>query len=132
MANYPQNKFSAPNIAGKWSYWGNFQLFNNDGTIGPINTHKGIIDISQTNLFISYKNNEYNHIRLGVISFDKSSCQWVIDSVNNNENFTLHYTPYCCKNGKPTKMISIGTCSGPITPGTTLNPGVSTNYYLKL
>lgn len=57
---------------------------------------------------------------------------WVIDSVNNNENFTLHHTPYCYKNDKPTKMISIGTCPGPITPGTTLNPGVSTNYYLKL
>ena len=31
MSNYPQDKFTAPSISGKWKYWSNFQSITKDG-----------------------------------------------------------------------------------------------------
>jgi len=50
MSNYPQDKFTAPDISGEWKYYGNTQVITQDG-ISPITTITGILDINQDNLF---------------------------------------------------------------------------------
>ena len=54
MANYHQNKFTAPNISGKWRYWRNIQNITPDriSKITTITGITGIIDINQDNLFL--------------------------------------------------------------------------------
>lgn len=135
MSKYPQDKFDAPDISGRWQYWGNIQTLTSTG-FGPITTLTGYVDISQNNLFFTYSNTQLNINRVGVLSKNiqcidgKSNTQWVGDSVNSGVDTTLHYTPYCYKNGKPTKLISVGTNPGPV--GTTNTTGAETFYYERV
>jgi hypothetical protein len=123
MSTYPQNKFTIPDISGKWKYSGNIQTLTAT-RVSPIKTLTGIVDFTQNNLFFNYTNSELGITRVGVLS-QNNNCingklitQWVGDSVNSGDSTTLHYTPYCYKNGKPTKMISSGTNTGPYDPHT--------------
>jgi hypothetical protein len=72
MSNYPQDKFTAPDISGKWRYWSNFQSITVDG-ISEIKKFSGVIDINQDNLFFNYFNKELNLERLGVF-VQNNSC----------------------------------------------------------
>ena len=118
MSNYPQDKFTAPDISGKWKYWGNLQNLTPDG-ISEITKLSGVIDINQNNLFYNYENKEFNLIREGVFVQTincvngKSSTEWIGNSINNLDNATLVFYPYCYKNGKPTKMTGTNFAPGP-------------------
>ena len=119
MSNYPQDKFTAPSISGKWKYWSNFQSIKVDG-ISEIKKFNGVIDISQDNLFFNYVNKELNFNRLGVFVQNnscvngKSNIQWIAQSVNNSDNGVLTFYPYCYKNGKPTKATSTNIAPGAV------------------
>ena len=65
MSNYPQDKFTAPDISGKWRFWTNIQFITLDG-ISEIEKLTGIIELNQDNLFYNYVNEELNLIRIGV------------------------------------------------------------------
>jgi len=138
MSNYPQTKFTAPDISGKWNYWANLQTFNVDGTLGPITSFTGVISINQSNLFFNYLNPELKVTRLGVLSQQKfcasgkANTRWVGGSVNSAENYTLTYHPYCFTNNRPTKMVSYGTGPGPVSASQTLRTGVDTAYYERI
>ena len=133
MSKYPQDKFDAPDISGRWNYWGNIQALTSTG-VGPITTLTGTVDFTQNNLFFNYTNTELNITRVAVLSQNiqcingKSNAQWVADSVNSGNSTTLHYTPYCYKNGKPTKMISVGTNPGPYDPN---SPSLVETFYYE-
>lgn len=135
MSNYPQDKFTAPNISGKWKYWANFQSITADG-ISEIKKFNGVIDISQDNLFFNYVNKELNHNRVGTLVQNnncingKSNSQWIAESVNDNNNGQLTWYPYCYKNGNPTKMTGINRRTGPLEPN---NPVIIYNsFYEKI
>ena len=138
MSNYPQTKFTAPDISGKWNYWANIQTFNVDGTLGPITSFTGVIDINQSNLFFNYSNLEFKVARVGVLTQQsfcangKSNLRWVAGSVDNVENYTFTYHPYCFTNNRPTKMVSYGTGAGPVSESQTLKSGVDTIYYERI
>ena len=120
MSNYPQDKFTAPDISGKWRYWANVQNITQDG-ISPITAVTGILDINQDNLFFNYENKEQNLTRIGVFVQNnscingKSNTRWEAKGVNDTDDGTLSFYPYCYKNSKPTKIISVN-----IAPGTFL------------
>jgi hypothetical protein len=135
MSNYPQDKFTAPSISGKWKYWSNFQSITPDG-ISEIKKFNGIIDISQDNLFFNYVNKELNLNRIGVFVQNsncvngKTNIQWEAKVVNNTDGGTISLYPYCYKKGKPTKMINATTAPGPVQ---STNPTfVRTTYYEKI
>ena len=138
MSNYPQTKFTAPDISGKWNYWANFQTFNVDGTLGPITSLTGVISINQSNLFFNYSNLELKVTRVGVLTQQsfcangKANLRWVGGSVNNVNNYTYSYHPYCFTNNRPTKMVSYGTGAGPVSASQTLKSGVDTVYYERI
>ena len=135
MSNYPQDKFTAPDISGKWKYWSNFQSITVDG-ISEIKKFSGVIDINQDNLFFNYENKELNIDRLGVFVQNnscvngKSNTQWIAQSVNNSDNGVLTFYPYCYKNGNPTKMTGTNILAGPLE---LTNPVIVYNaYYEKI
>ena len=138
MSNYPQTKFTAPDISGKWNYWANIQTFNVDGTLGPITSFTGVIDINQSNLFFNYSNAQLNVSRVGVLTQQsfcangKSNLRWVGGSVSHGYNYTLRYSLYCYSNNKPTKMVAYGTGAGPVSESQTLKSGVDTIYYERI
>jgi len=117
MSNYPQDKFTAPDISGKWKYYGNYQDLTQDG-ISPITESTGIIDINQDNLFFNYENKEQNLTRIGVLLQNtscingKSNTNWEAKIVNNTNDSTISLYPYCYKKGKPTKMINATAAPG--------------------
>lgn len=135
MSNYPQDKFTAPNISGKWRYWGNIQFLTQDG-ISPITTITGVIEINQDNLFFNYVNVELNLNRIGVFVQNstcvngKTNIQWQAKVVNNTDDATLSLVPYCYKNGKPTKMTSTNIAPGPVEEGSPTY--VRTIYYERV
>ena len=135
MSNYPQDKFTAPNISGKWNYWGDIQFLTKDG-ISPITTITGVIDINQDNLFFNYVNKELNLNRIGVFVQNsncvngKTNIQWQAKVVNNTDDATLSFVPYCYKNGKPTKATSTNIAPGPVQEGSPTY--VRTIYYEKV
>lgn len=132
MSNYPQDKFEAPDISGRWKYWGNIQNLTSTGGFGPITSLSGFVDINQNNLFFTYTNTVLNINRVGVLTKNiqcvdgKTITQWIGNSVNSGSDTTVKYTPYCYKNGKPTKIITVGTSPGPV--GTNSSTGVDTFY----
>jgi hypothetical protein len=135
MSNYPQDKFVAPNISGKWRYWGNIQALTKDGISG-ITTITGIIDINQNNLFFNYVNKELNLNRVGVF-VQSNNCingkkysQWQGKVVNNIDDATLSLNPYSYKHGKPTKMTSTNIAPGPVD--LTSPTYVRTLYYERI
>ena len=136
MSNYPQKKFTAPNISGKWNYWVNNQNFElSAGGLSEITDDKGIIDIEQDNLFFNYENKEKNVTRMGVFIRSnncingKLNTQWSGYVVNNGDDATLNLYPYSYKNGKPTKMTSTNIAPGPLGSGPVY---VRTTYYEKI
>ena len=136
MSNFPQDKYDAPDISGKWKYWSNLQtLTSTPGVYSPIITLTGILDIAQNNLFFNYKNNEVDIYRLGalqpILSCENKKLKetWVGKSINNGENYTLTYNPYCYKNGKPLRMTSGAAGPGPYTSTAKVTPGVEVVYY---
>ena len=135
MSNYPQDKFTAPDISSKWKYYGNYQDLTQDG-ISPITESTGIIDINQDNLFFNYENKEQNLTRIGVLLQNtscingKSNTRWEAKNVNDTDDATLSFYPYCYKNSKPTKIISVGTAPGPLQVGSLTD--VRTTYYEKI
>ena len=135
MSNYPQDKFTAPDISGEWRYWVNIQNITPDG-ISPITTLTGTIDINQDNLFFNYVNKELNLNRVGVFVQNtscingKTNIQFVARVVNNTDDATLTLTPYCYKKGKPTKITSTNIAPGPVQVGSPTY--VRTTYYEKI
>ena len=135
MSNYPQDKFTAPDISGKWRYWGNIQNLTPDG-ISPITTITGVININQDNLFFNYVNVELNLNRIGVFVpitnciNGKTNVQWQARVVNNVDDATLTLTPYCYKNGKPTKATSTNIAPGAVQAGSPTY--VRTIYYERI
>ena len=133
MSNYPQDKFDAPDISGKWRYWINIQSITKDG-ISEITSITGIIDINQNNLFFNYVDKELNLIRIGVFVQsnscinEKSYSQWEGKVINNTDDATLSLNPYCYKKNKPTKMTGISTAPGPV--GST-SPTFVRSYFFK-
>jgi len=136
MSNFPQDKFTAPNFSGKWRYWGNTITITSSGSILPITKDTGVININQDNLFINYENKEFGVSRIGAIAptivcvNGKTDTVWGISSIDTTQTQTLNYSPYCYKNGIPTKMVS----SGP-TYSATLSTPITKNaiyYYEKL
>jgi len=135
MSNYPQDKFTAPDISGKWRFWTNVQFITSDG-ISEIEKLTGIIELNQDNLFYNYVNEELNLIRIGVF-VQNNSCingkpntQWQGRSINNTDSATWTLTPYCYKNGKPIKMTSTNISPGPVN---STNPVyVRNSYYEKI
>jgi len=135
MSNYPQDKFTAPNISGKWRYWSDSQSLTPDGISG-IEKITGVVDITQDNLFFNYVNTELNLNRLGVFVQvnscinGKSNPRWQATIINNSTNAILNFYPYCYKNGKPTKMTGTYILPGPLEIN---NPAtVYTVYYEKI
>jgi hypothetical protein len=135
MSNYPQDKFSAPDISGKWRYWTNNQTLTSDG-ISEITEFSGIIDINQDNLFFNYVNKELNLYRLGVfVSMNNcvnriNNTNWEGKIINNTDDGTITLYPYFYKNGKPTKMTNNNVAAGPVDPS---SPSfVRTTYYEKI
>jgi hypothetical protein len=135
MSNYPQDKFSAPDISGKWKYWSNFQSITSDG-ISEIQTITGVIDITQDNLFFNYINIELNLNRLGTFVQNnrningKNNTQWIAKSINNADNATITFYPYSYRNCVPMKMTGINILPGPLE---TNNPAiVYTIYYERI
>jgi hypothetical protein len=135
MSNYPQDKFSAPDISGKWRYWTNNQTLTSDG-VSEITEFNGIIDINQNNLFFNYVNIELNLIRLGVFVQTntcvdrKFNTNWEAQIINNTDNGIISLYPYFYKNGKPTKMTNNNVAAGPVDPTST--SFVRTTYYEKI
>jgi hypothetical protein len=134
-SNYPQDKFSAPDISGKWRYWTNIQNLTQDG-ISEITTLTGIIDINQNNLFFNYVNIQQNLNRIGVF-VQINSCingkkysQWQGKIVNNTDDGTLSLNPYSYKHGKPTKMTGTNIAPGPVE--STSSTFVRTTYYERI
>ena len=133
MSDYPQDKFDAPDISGKWRYWINIQSITKDG-ISEITSITGIIDINQNNLFFNYVDKELNLIRIGVFVQsnscinEKSYSQWEGKVINNTDDTTLSLNPYCYKKKKPTKMTGISTAPGPV--GST-SPTFVRSYFFK-
>jgi hypothetical protein len=134
-SNFPQEKFTAPNISGKWRYWGNIQNLTQNG-ISEITTITGIIDINQDNLFFNYVNKELNLNRIGTFVQTKgcingkSYSQWEGKVINNTDDATLSLNPYSYKKGKPTKMTSTNIAPGPV--GSTSPTYVRTIYYERI
>jgi hypothetical protein len=130
MSNYPQNKFNAPNISGKWKYWASSQSLVSSG-ISEITKLTGVINIKQTNLFFNYRNNELNFDRIGtfVKINDPGKSNWMASSVNNLDGATLNFYPYCYKNGKPTKMTGTNIVPGPLKSDSSI---VYSVYYKKI
>ena len=64
MSNYPQDKFTAPDISGKWKFYSNIQFITSDG-ISEIRKAFGEIEINQDNLFFNYVNKEVNFTQIG-------------------------------------------------------------------
>jgi len=115
MSNYPQDKFTAPNLSGNWRYWGNSQTVTSSGVYSPIKKITGIVDFKQDNIFINYENKQLEIYRVGVMTptivcvNGKTDTVWSLQSVNTGEGtYSLDNMPYCYKNGKPTKMVSSG------------------------
>jgi hypothetical protein len=135
MSNYPQDKFTAPDISGKWKFYSNIQFITSDG-ISEIRKAFGEIEINQDNLFYNYVNKEVNFTQIGTFVQNincingKTNIQWQGRSVNNTDNATLTLTPYCYKNGKPTKMTGSSIAPGPID--STNQVYVRTIYYEKI
>ena len=131
MSNYPQDKFTAPNISGIWNYWSNTQNLTVDG-ISPITTLNGSLDFIQDNLFFNYVNKQLNLNRIGVFVQNsncingKTNVQWQAKVVNNSDAGTISLYPYCYKNGKPTKMLNTNVAPGPVNSTPTY---VRTTYY---
>jgi len=119
MSNYPQDKFSAPDISGKWKFYTNVQFITLDG-ISKIEKLTGEIEINQDNLFYNLVNKESNLIRIGTFVQNitcingKTNIEWQGRSINNTDSATWTLTPYCYKNGKPTKMTGSSIAPGPI------------------
>ena len=135
MSNFPQDKFRAPDISGKWRYWSNTQNLTPDG-ISEITEINGIIDINQNNLFFNYVNVELNLNRIGVFVQTntcvdkKNNVNWEGQIINNTDNGIISLYPYFYKNGKPTKMINNTAAPGPVDPS---SPSfVRTTYYEKI
>ena len=142
MSNYPQNKFTAPNISGKWKYWSNFQSVNSSG-VSEITKLYGVINIKQKNLFFNYKNKELDFNRVGTFVkvnnnnkpgifnwFNNSEKHdWMASSVNNTDGATLNFYPYSYKNGKPTKMTGTNIVPGPLKSESSI---VYSVYYEKI
>lgn len=136
MSKFPQDKYDAPDISGKWNYWANLQtLTATPGQYSPVQTLQGTIDVEQDNLFFNYENKQLNIYRLGALQ-PLLSCEnkklkeiWVGKSINNSENYSLTYNPYCYKNGKPLRMTSAGAGPGPFNPQAELLAGVDVFYY---
>jgi hypothetical protein len=135
MSNYPQNKFTAPDISGKWRYWSNTQSLTEDG-ISEITNFSGIIDINQDNLFFNYVNIELNLNRIGVFAKinscidGKSNTKWEAKIINNTDGGTISLYPYCYKKKKPTKMINTNVAPGPVE--STSLTYVRTTYYERI
>ena len=135
MSNYPQDKFTAPDISGKWRYWTNSQELTPTG-ISEITEISGIIDINQDNLFFNYVNVEQTLIRIGVFVQinscinGKSNPRWEGKIINNTDNGTISLYPYCYKNGKPTKMLNNNAAPGPVELGK--KTYIRTTYYEKI
>jgi hypothetical protein len=135
MSNYPQDKFTAPDISGEWKYYGNTQAITQDG-ISPITTITGILDINQDNLFFNYVNKELNLNRVGVFVQNtscingKTNIKWEARVVNNTDDGTISLYPYCYKKGKPTKITGINVVPGPVQVGSPTY--VRTTYYEKI
>ena len=135
MSNYPQDKFTAPNISGRWKYWSNTQVLTKGG-ISPITTLTGILDINQDNLFLNYVNKELNLNRIGVFVQNsncingKTNIQWEAKIVNNTDGGTISLYPYCYKKGKPTKMLNTTAAPGPVD--STNVTFIRTTYYEKI
>ena len=135
MSNYPQDKFTAPDISGKWRYWSNTQNLTPDG-ISPITTFSGVLDINQDNLFFNYVNVELDLNRIGVFVpvtnciNGKTNTQWEAKIVNNTDGGTISLYPYCYKKGKPTKMINTNIAPGPVEEDSLTY--VRTTYYEKI
>ena len=133
MSNYPQDKFTAPNVSGNWRYWANSHLQTTSGSVLPITSFTGILGFNQDNLFINYQNKEVGVYRIGVMKqvttchAGKTSTVWSILTNNTLQNY-LELNPYCYKNGTPTKMVSNGDIEDPSTS----YYGVTTYYYEKL
>lgn len=133
MSNYPQIKFTAPNISGKWKYWSSSQSLVSSG-ISEISKLTGVINIKQNNLFFNYKNNELNFDRIGTFvkinvpgKYGKSN--WMASSVNNVDGAILNFYPYCYENGKPTKMTGTNIVPGPLKTDPVM---VYSVYYKKI
>ena len=133
MSNYPQKKFTAPNISGKWRYWASSQSLVSSG-ISEITKLTGVINIKQKNLFFNYKNKELNFDRLGTFVqvndsgiFGKSS--WIASSVNNADGAILNFYPYSYKNGKPTQMTGTNIVPGSLKDDPVM---VYSVYYKKI
>jgi len=134
MSNYPQDKFTAPNLSGNWRYWANTQTVTSSGVYLPITKSTGILEFKQDNIFINYQNTQLKVYRVGVMTptivcvNGKTDTVWSLQSVNTGEGtYSLDNAPYCYKNGIPTKMVSSGgliDASG--------NKGIITYYYEKL
>jgi hypothetical protein len=141
MSSYPQNKFTAPNISGKWRYWSSSQSLVSSG-ISEITKLTGVIDIKQKNLFFNYRNKELDFNRVGTFVkvnnnkpgifnwFNNSEKHdWMASSVNNDDGATLNFYPYSYKNGKPTKMTGTNIVPGPLKSKSSI---VYSVYYEKI
>lgn len=134
MSDYPQSKFTAPNISGKWKYWANSQGLASSGISEVISKLNGVIDIKQNNLFFNYRNNELNFDRLGTFvkindSKNSGKSNWMASCVNNVDGATLNLYPYFYKNGKPTRMTGTNIVPGPLKSDPVV---VYTIYYKKI
>jgi hypothetical protein len=135
MSNYPQDKFSAPDISGKWKFYTNVQFITLDG-ISKIEKLTGEIEINQDNLFYNLVNKESNLIRIGTFVQNitcingKTNIEWQGRSINNTDSATWTLTPYCYKNGKPTKMTSTNISPGPLDSNNLVY--VRNSYYEKI
>jgi hypothetical protein len=140
MSSYPQNKFTAPNISGKWRYWSSSQSLNSSG-VSEITKLTGVINIKQKNLFFNYRNKELDFNRVGTFVkvnnnpgifnwFNNSEKHdWMASSVNNTDGATLNFYPYSYKNGKPTKMTGTNIVPGPLKSESSI---VYSVYYEKI
>jgi hypothetical protein len=133
MSSYPQNKFTAPNISGKWKYWSSSQSLTSSG-LSEITKLTGVIDIKQKNLFFNYKNNELDFNRVGTFvkindRENPGKSNWMASSVNNRDGATLNFYPYCYENGKPTKMTGNNIVPGPLKSDSSI---VYSVYYKKI
>jgi len=134
MSNYPQDKFTAPNISGNWRYWANTQTVTSSGVYSSIKQTTGILGFNQDNIFINYQNTQLGVYRVGVMTPNivcvngKTNTVWSLKSVNTGEGtYDLDNAPYCYKNGSPTKMVSSGGLIDALG-----NKGIITYYYEKM
>lgn len=129
MSNFPQEKFTAPNISGKWRYWSNIQNLTQNG-ISEITTINGIIDINQDNLYFNYLNRIGAFVKINNCINGKKYSQWEAKVINDTDDTTLSLNPYCYKKKKPTKMTGISTAPGAV--GSTSPTWVRTYFFERI